>query len=462
VTLLASACTSPDEKAGTAAAIAADALQQGEVATARRQIGVALAARDDVGEYWLLSAHIAMAEQNYGAAFDAYESVLLFDRGNLEALTRLCQIALSADQPQRAERYAEQLAALRPGDKAALTVQASLALSQSDKKGAARLLDRVLAADPSDALALIVKSKLLMSNDDYAGAARAAEASLASPGDLAGRLNILKGIYLESRDGPAYARTITRLASAYPESPPAQLEYAANLYDTGDPRSGFVVARRVLALRPNDVGVASAVLNLWVAQGKSAVPTDAIVAGAANGSVEGKATYAQYANAIGRPDLALEVLGEAEARGPADAANSNAKAARAHARALLGADDKAAAETAGVLAADANHPRALVVRAMLRAKAENRRGAIEDLRRALTGDPTDASARLMLARLQSELGDDILAATTLREGLKGRGADPRLAIRLATLLRSKGQAAGASAVLESYARTNPFSPRPSA
>ncbi|WP_375427123.1 tetratricopeptide repeat protein [uncultured Sphingomonas sp.] len=459
--LLASACTSPDEKAGTAAAMAADALQQGRIATARERIGVALAARDDVGEYWLLSAHIAMAEQNYGGAFDAYESVLLFDRGNLEALTRLCQIALSADQPQRAERYADQLATLRPGDKAALTVKAALALSRSDEKTAARLLDQVLAADPSDALALIVKSRLLVLNDDYVGAARAAEASLAAPGDPAGRLNVLKGIYLEARNGPAYARTITRLARAYPESTSAQLEYAAGLYDAGDAASGFAVSRRVLLLRPGDVGVASAVLNLWIAQGTAAMPANAVVASAADGPLETKATYAQYANATGRPASAIGILGEIAARAPADTATANAKAARAHARMLLGAEQAAAAEVAEVLVADADHPRALVVRALLRAKAANRRGAIEDLRHALTGDPANASARLTLSELQSEEGDDILAAATLREGLRDRGADPRLATRLARSLRAQGQASAASDVLEAYARLNPFGRRPS-
>ena len=55
-----------------------------------------------------------------------------------------------------------------------------------------------------------------------------------------------------------------------------------------------------------------------------------------------------------------------------------------------------------------------------------------------------------------------LAQATLREGLKSPGADPRLAAMLAKLLRSQGQAAEASAVLESYARANPFGRRPSA
>lgn len=444
-----------------AAAAAAAALQQGELDTARRQINQALAARDDVGEYWLLSAHIGMAEQNYGAAFEAYENVLLFDRTNLEALTRLCQLALSGDQPERAERYADQLAVLRPGDKAALTVKAGAALNRADKKGAARLLEQALAADPADPLALTVKSKLLLSNEDYAGAARAAEASLAAAGDLAGRLNVLKDIYLEARDASGYRRTVARMARAYPDVPPVQVEYAASLYDSGDARSGLAVARRTLRLRPDDIKTSAAVLNLWLAQGASAMPTDAIVSNAANGPLEAQATYAQYANAIGRPDLALTVLGDTAAQEPANPANANAKAARAHARALLGTDGTAAAaEIAAVLAADADHPRALAARATLRNRAGDRAGAMEDLRHALAGDRANASVRLALADLQRGQGDGVLAAATLQDGLRDPGADPRIAARLAKLLRSEGRAAEASAVLANYARVNPFGRRP--
>lgn len=458
--LLTSACTSRADKAASAAAIAADALQQGQIAVARQQINKALAARDDIGDYWLLSAHIALAEQNYGGAFDAYESVAIFDRSNVEALTRLCQIALSADQPDRAERYADQLLVLHPGDKAATTVKAALAFQQGDKRGAAALLDKVFAADPADTMALIVKSKLLAANDDYVGAARAAEASLASPGDPSGRLNVLKDVYLKAKDADGYRRTIARLARAYPDMASAQLDYAASLYDTGDPASALAVTRRTLTLRPDDVATANAVLNLWMAQGAAAMPVGTIVANAANAPLEARAAYAQYATAIGHPELALSVLGDAAAQEPASVANADAKAARAYAQARLGMNAAADAQIAAVLAADRDQPRALAARGWIRARAGDRIGAIEDLRHALAGDPDNASTRLTLADLQLAQGDGVLAAATLQEGLGNAGADPRIASRLVALLRSQGRTPEATGVLEAYARAHPFGRQP--
>ena len=460
--LSASACTSRDERAATAAGIAANALQEGNIPAARFQIGQALAARDDVSDYWLLSARIALAEGNFAGAFDAYESALTLDRGNVEALTRLCQLAASGNQPERAERYADQLLALHPGENAAINVQAAIALSRGDKKKAAELLGRVLAADPADPTALMIRSRLFLANDDYANAARAAEASLAAPGDPVGRLSVLKDIYVRSKDVAGYRRTIARLARAAPTSPQAQLEYADSLYEAGDAASAFAVTRRVLALKPGDIATAGAVLQLWMAQGSAAMPAGAIVAAAAGTPLENRATFAAYANGVGQPALAMQVLGDAAESDPPSTANADAKAARAQAQLLLGQRDAAAATIAAVLAADPDQPRALAVRASLRADAGDRDGAVEDLRHVLSTDPDNASIRLALAEQQAASGDRVLAIATLHDGLHDAGADPRLATRLAETLRAQGQNAEAKAVIESYVRKNPFSRRPAA
>ena len=444
------ACTSHDERAATAAAIAADAFGQGNLPVARAQIGRALAARDDVSDYWMLSGRIAMAEGNYASAFEAFESALTLDRSNVEALTRLCQIAVSGNQPERAERYAGELAALQPGNKIAVNVQAAIALDQGDKPGAAKLLDQVLAADPHDATGLMTKSRLFAANEDYLGAARLAEASLTTPGDPVGRLVVLKDLYAKGRDVAGWRRTVARLARAQPANVPSQIDYARSLYNAGDTAGGFAISRRVLALRPNEVATADRILHLWLEQGKAAMAAADIAVGAANAPPETRAAFAAYANAIGRPELALQVLGNEN--------SGNAAVARAQGLALLGRRDAAAAAVASVLAADPDQPRALALRASLR--PGDRPGAVEDLRHALSGDPAAADARLALADLQLAGGDGVLAAATLRDGLDEPDPDPRLAIRLAALLRGEGRASDASAVLVDFAQDHPFARQP--
>jgi len=456
VMMLGSACSSRDERASAAAELANAAFQQGQLFVAKQQIAQALALRDDVSDYWQLSAQIALAEQDYGGAFQAYEGVVMLDHTNIEALNRLCQIALGADQPDRATRYADQLALLSPGNKSAITIKAAVALKQGDKQTAARLLDQVLATDATDPAALLVKSKLLSANEDYAGAAQAAEAALNGPGDPGGRLDVLKGIYRKSKDAAGYSRTVARIARAYQDAAAAQLDYATDLYAHGDAAGALAVTRRLLGKSAADVATTHRVLNLWVAQGAAAMPLGAIAANAADAPLPVKATYAQYANAIGHPEIALAVLGRIAEQDPANPTNADAKAARAYARAQTGAADAARAEIAAVLAADNDQPVALIARAALRAKANDRRGAIEDLRHALAGDPDNASARMTLADLQIAEGEGVLAVTTLQDGLNGPGGDPRLVARLAAVLRAQGRGAEASEVLAQYARDNPF------
>lgn len=459
LTALASGCVSRDQKAATAAGIAADALGAGQIGIARMQIARAIAARDDNSDYWLLSGRIALAANDYGGAYNAFENALTLDRGNDEALSRICQLALSTGQPERAERYVDQLLTLHPGNHIALNLQATLALLRGDKAGAARLLGQVLKADPADPQALLIRSHLLAADEDYAGAAQVAEQSLTAPGDPSGRLTVLRDYYLKAHDAGGYGRTLARLARANPGTVDPQLDYAHNLFEAGEPAAACAVTRAVLATHPGDLVAAERVLNLWLAQDAKAVPVAAMVADTSAAALETRATIAQYANARGRPDLALRVLGDAAPNDPATAATNDAKAARASAQARLGDRAGAQAGVAAVLAADPDQPRALVVRAGLRAVAGDRRGAVEDLRHALAGAPANASARLQLADLLLADGDGVLAISALNDGLSETGADPRLAARLAALLRARGRADQAAGVVADYARQNPFAPR---
>ena len=458
--LLAGSCTSRDQKAAAAASLAADALGAGQIGVARTQIAQALAARDDNSDYWLLSGRIALAADDYPGAFAAFENALTLDRGNDEALTRLCQLALSTGDPTRGERYVDQLLALHPGSHVALNLQSALALLHGDKAGAARLLDQVLRADPADNQALLIRSRLLAYNGDYAGAAKVVEASMAGPGDPTGRLTLLRDLYTKAHDAEGYHRTLARLART--DAPPVgvQLDYARSLFDTGDPAGARAVTRAMLAAHPDDIGVADAVLNLWLAQREDAMPVEEVIAGDAGGSLETRAMLAQFAISRRRPDLALRVLGDAALADPATSTTNDAKIARATAQGLTGNRAAAEAGIAAVLAADPDQPRGLAARAELRAAAGDRQGAVADFRHALAGAPDNATARLRLADLLQANGDAILAASALSDGLGDPGADPRLAARLSVLLRRQGRSDEAAGVLADYARKNPFAPRP--
>ena len=118
---LASGCTSATTRAASKAAEAQADLEQGRITAARIAIGKALAARDDVVDYWLLKAHIDLRAGDRVAAFGDYEYVNQLDHGNMEALQALCQLGTSAAPADRVDGYADQLLLLVPGASAALT-----------------------------------------------------------------------------------------------------------------------------------------------------------------------------------------------------------------------------------------------------------------------------------------------------------------------------------------------------
>lgn len=449
-------CGSADKTAALNASIAENALAQGQLTVARQYAQRALAARDDVSDYWLLLAHVDIAASDLAGAFDAYQNVLSLDRGNVEALTTLCQIGLAGGDASRATQFADQLALVNPTSTLPRTVRAAAALQRGDQNEAGRLLREVLDKAPDDLGALIVESKLLAAQNRYAEGAAVIERSLASPGNPNSRLDQLKLLYTKAGDRDGYERTVARLAAANPTEARRQLDHADVLYDDGERDRAYAISRAVLAMRPGDIAIASAVLDLWLRQGADAMPLERVTADAGQQELEGKASYAEFATWIGRPDLAVAILPPQAIAGSPSPANSDAKAAAAFAAGLRG--DRSGATTAldAILAVDPKQPRALLARARLRPDPVQ---GLADARQVLADDAGNVRARLTVADLLLAQREPLLAETVLREGLTAADGDSRVAERLARLLTARGQPAGATATLTAFARAHPVSRR---
>lgn len=453
------ACTSADEKAATAAGLAESAYNDGRLPAARAYIQQALAQRDNVSEYWALLAQINVATGDASGAFDAYENVLTLDRGNVEALSTLLQLGLAGNAAGRAERYADQLAVLDPSSTLPATVKAAAALDRGDKETTDRLLAQVLDKHPDDVGALLVKSRRLAADQRYGEGAALIEATFKAGGNTNSRLVMLKDLYRKAKDRDRYRDTVARLAAANPTKTDMQLEYADVLYDGGARDQAYALTRALLAAQPRDLAMAADVLNLWLRQGGAAMPVVQVATDAAGLGPVGKAAYAQYASEIGHPDVALAIFDADPPTGPPDTTNSDALAAVAYARGLLGQRPAALATLAAILQQDPEQPRALLARGRLRPDLF---GAVTDVRKVVAEDPANVAARLTLADLLLRRGDGQLAENVLREGLDIEGGDPRLAERLARLLVARGRRSDAVAMLTDYARANPLSRRAAA
>lgn len=455
-----SGCSTKDSRAAEAAALADTALQQGDFAAARRNIDTAIRNRDDVSDYWLTSARIALATQNFGNAFNAFENVYQLDKGNLEALRQLCQLGLTVRLPDKVDRYADQLLVINPNDSLPLTMKGGAALQRGDWKKAMAFADRVLAISPTDVGALILKGQALAYKGDNAASAKLIEESLATAGDPTSRLVFLRDLYLSNGNREGYQRTLARLANANPNDTRMQLDYADWLYQTQRPDSAFDFVMPVLRQNPKNIALASQILEMWLDEGRDALSTKQILLGGQEDSLEIRATFAQFANETGQPDLALRVLGTAVPKGAPDAGNSNAKAAMAFAIGLNGAVQDALGRLEDILDVDATQPRALLARARFRAATKNYRGALSDARQLVTDDIGNITARLALTDILLEQNQPDLAESNLREALGVVPYSTRAAARLAKLLIERNdQREAASTVLRDMARAARISPR---
>lgn len=432
-------CKSADTIAASQAAHAQADLDQGRVADASKAIGKAIAARDDVPDYWLLKAHIDLKNDDRPAAFADYEIALQLDHGNMEALQALCQLGLTGGGPDAVDRYADQLLVLSPGAAAALSAKGSVALARHDPDAADGFADRVLKQNPLDAMALALKSRILIARGRFADAAAMIEKTTDTPGSVSAKLAVLKDVYAQAHDRPAYDQTVRRLAAAAPDDADAQIAYGDMLYQDGQADLARGVIRRVMAANPDSLHIADAVLEVWMAAGPTALQTGWMVADAAGLSLLMKADYAQFANETGRPDIAIAILHGAD-QGEPTTANSNAKAALAYALGLTGHREQAIAQLDAVLDEDhdPNQPWALLTRARLLATSRDYRNAVRDARLLVANDRNNATAQLALVDILRASGAADLSDSALREGLRAIPTSTRLAARLAATLSSHG------------------------
>lgn len=452
-------CASKDDRAAAAAALAETALQQGDLSGARRNIQAAIAVRDDVSDYWLTLARIALSMKDFNGAFDAYENVYQLDRGNLEALRQLCQLGLNVKQPDKVDRYADQLLVVNPGDPLPLTMKGGAALQRGDWKNAMAFADRVLGINPRDVGALILKGQALAYHGDNAASAKLIEESLDPQSDPTSRLVFLRDLYLKAGNAEGYQRTLARLAARNPKDTRMQLDFADWLYQTQHPDQAFGVVVAVLRQNPKDIAIASGILEMWLDEGRDALTRDQMLRGSDGASLETKATFAQFANETGHPDLALQILGNDLPGVAPDPGNSNAKAAYAFALGLKGQMLDAMSRAQAVLNVDSGQPRALLTRARLRAATHNPEGALSDARQLVTDDVGNITARLALTDILLAQNQPELAESNMREALRVVPDSARAAARLAKMLIAKGETDEAATVLRDMARAAQISPR---
>ncbi|MDE2302701.1 MAG: hypothetical protein KGK11_09095 [Sphingomonadales bacterium] len=454
-------CSSADSRAAAYASQAQAALDEGRFPEALVAARKALAERDDVVEYWLLVAHIDLKSGDRSGAFNAYQYVYQLDQTNTEALQALCQLSLVGNQPDLVDKYADQLLLITPSAPMPLLAKGNAALIRGDVAGAAAFAERVLAQDPLSMGGLVLKARVAIANRNFADAAALVAKAQETPDDRVSKLELQRDLYAKLDDHAHYEQSLRDLAAANPNDAPTRFAYADMLYQTGASDEARRITRATMAANPHSFAVAAEALRLWLETGPAALDLSRLPQDAAGLSPLMKADYAQYANEMGRPDLALTVLSGLD-RGSDDPETTNARVAYAYALGLTGRRKEAMDRLDRILDSsdgDPDQPWALLARARLFALAHDDQDAIRDARLAVANDPQSAAARLALADILRAAGNPQLGASALREGLRALPTDTRLAARLAALLAAQGEPGQAAEIGREIFRAAPMDMR---
>lgn len=452
-----SACSLLDrsDDAMREASRAAATLQAGALGPAHKHIMAALAITDDNSEFWLLRAQIAAAQNKGQEAYDAYRNVIALDRANAEALRALCQLGGQYGQAADLDRFADQLSLLAPRDNLPITAHGNAALMRGNVAAADRYAEQALAANPGDPNALVLKSQILRRNRKFIEAAELIRRTSTTLGATPAMLDALVQTYRQARDRAGYAQAIGDLARTTPENIDAALQLADLQYQDGDRKSARATVSAIAKRQPQSVDLAARLLELWLKQGSGALTPEEILADSAGASLEMQAAYAQYANELRRPDIAIEIIGKARRMG-FSAPTLDSQAALAEALALQGHRATARKIVDAILNVDATHPRGLIARSRLSWAVGDRNTAISDLRQVVAEDGGNATARILLATYLDATGETTLSMSALREGMTADPGSTRLAEALVRMLVARGKKAEAADVLDDVAAAAPL------
>ncbi|MBU3077181.1 tetratricopeptide repeat protein [Sphingomonas quercus] len=446
-------CSSRADRASKAAIAAESYMQQGNLRAAIDSARKATSERDDISDYWLLLGRIAVTAGDATGAYTAYQRAVELDPNNGEALMTLGRLGMSLGRADDVDRYADRILLADPSNRGARVMKAASALQHGDKAMARRYIDDLLAANAQDMDAMILKARLLASSNDAAGAAKLIEETLDTvQQDPGGRLTFLRTLYAGTGERANLMRTLRRLSFLEKPDPADLLAYAGMLYEDGDTGAADETVARAMKQAPNSLDLAADILELWRDAGPAVPPAASLAAVVPDLSLEMRAVKAQRANDLGRPDVALAILGPDVAKAATTSANADARAAYAAALALRGATGQAGAMLDEILARDPGQPRALLARARLAAARRDFRAAVADGRRVVADDARNATARILLAGWLRGLGEEDLALSQLREGARAAPDNVRMAESLVKALIERGDKAGATDALENLAR----------
>ncbi|WP_340316939.1 tetratricopeptide repeat protein [Rhizorhabdus argentea] len=456
--LVLTGCGQSQEKAAKAAARFDAYYAARNYFAARIEISRAIAAQEDVPEYWSKLARVQTALGRYLDAYSAYSHVIELDRKDDEAVQALAELSYSGGSFDNAEKFADQWLALQPRSLRMLLVKGSVAAARHDLAGARAIVDRMLAIDPANEGATILLARVLNSGGDPEAAIGTIETSIARDGETVPKLVVLLDLYAGQDDFRRSARTYARLFSLRPADVELRLDYVKLLYERGMSDRALAMLSRLTRSHPGDAALQQRIVDVWDEVGSAAVDVDRVRRFVtADGGDQMKVALGHLlldqkryadAEAVLRPFIDADGI---------TAANVEADVLYAGALAGLGRGERATALIDRILDFDEGNPRALLMRARVLVARGDLPDALRYAQLLVRDNPGIAEGRIALARIYVRRKEPILADNAYAQAMNELPDDSTMLAAYLRYLLDTGRASGARDVAKRFTDDNPRS-----
>ena len=227
-------CAGSEGEAQQEASAARTLLAAGDLPGARQAIGRAIAADSDDPSILLLDAQIKYRMAEYRAAFEAYQTLLVFEPDNIEALSAVAQLGIGLSDPSASRRAIERALQIDPENVDVLMSRAVLELNDNEYAEAERTAQKLSQISGGQARGTIVRARILMKQNRPEAAYALLNQTVSEVGNDRLLATALLEVARREREVPVMLEQYAYLIPLNPASTALPLDEINVRYKTGD------------------------------------------------------------------------------------------------------------------------------------------------------------------------------------------------------------------------------------
>jgi len=444
-------CQNAHDTAMSEAQLAMQLYEAQDYSEAAKHARAAIAARDDIIDFYLLKAQIDLANGQTRSAYLAAREGLALDRGNQQALVLVTNLGLQLGQTKVANEAADQLLLLDTGAIPALQVKGMIALFQQKTDEALRYADKILAISPTDEGGVLLRARALAIQGKPEDAAALINKAILVNGETIGFLTSLLDIYRYDHDTQKIGEIFPQLIARVPNNMDMKLGYANFLYKTDKGEEAHALLMDIMTQRL-PVEIYEKVVALWN-EYDDAPHNDAALA-----------RLAKEAGSSALQSLMRHYLLTGHAAAAMKLANVVPPPKRRALQAMIGRAleasgrmDDAGKIAQAVLARDTDNVDALLLSAEIALERSKSDTALTQAQIAVRNDPLNPATYITLARVLRSAGSEVRARSVMEEGLQSLPQSHYLLTEYTEFLGSIGNESRAVSVARAFTLASPAS-----